>query len=186
MLAPAQTLVTYAPPGYLLFVRDKTLVAQPFDAKALKTTGEPMPLAEKIGTDNVGLALFSVSRNGVLAYRTGESGGRLLWRDRAGRELETVGDPGNYGNPVLSPSGDRLAFNLADARTGKVDVWIRDLARGVNSRFSLGPGNNIRPLWSPDGGHDRVHVGPRREPRSLREVHAGPGRGEAAPQDRTT
>jgi Tol biopolymer transport system component len=150
-LAPAQTLVTYAPPGYLLFARDKTLVAQPFDAKALKTTGEPVPLAEKIGTDNVGLALFSVSRNGVLAYRTGEAGGRLLWRDRTGRDIETVGDPGNYGNPTLSSVGDRLAFNLADARTGKADVWIRDLTRGVTSRFSLGPGNNIRPLWSPDG-----------------------------------
>jgi eukaryotic-like serine/threonine-protein kinase len=151
-LAPAQTLVTYAPPGYLLFARDKTLVAQPFDAKVMKTTGEPVPLAEKIGTDSVGLALFSVSRNGVLAYRTGEAGGRLLWRDRAGRDLETVGDPGDYGNPALSPTGDRLAFNLADARSGKADVWIRDLTRGVTSRFSLGPGNNIRPLWSPDGG----------------------------------
>jgi len=152
MLAPAQTLVTYAPPGYLLFARDKTLVAQPFDAKAMKTTGEPVPLAEKVGTDNVGLALFSVSRNGVLAYRTGEAGGRLLWRDRAGRDLDTVSDPGNYGNPALSPSGDRIAFNISDARTGKVDVWIRDLGRGVSSRFSLGPGNNIRPVWSPDGG----------------------------------
>ena len=61
--APAQTLVTYAPPGYLLFVRDRTLVAQPFDAKAVKTTGEPIPLAEQIGTDNVGLAtLLGVAR----------------------------------------------------------------------------------------------------------------------------
>jgi Tol biopolymer transport system component len=151
-LAPAQTLVTYAPPGYLLFVRDKTLVAQPFDAKALKMTGEPIPLAEKIGTDNVGLARFSVSRNGVLAYRTGETGGRLLWRDRAGRELETLGDPGDYANPAFSPSGDRLAFNLNDSRNGKGDIWIRDLARGVNSRFTLGAGNNFRPVWSPDGG----------------------------------
>ncbi len=72
--APAQTLLTYAPPGYLLFVRDRTLVAQPFDAKAQKTTGEPVPLAEKIGVDSVGLARFSVSREGTLAYRTGESG----------------------------------------------------------------------------------------------------------------
>ncbi len=150
-LAPAQTLVTYSPPGYLLFVRDRTLVAQPFDAKARRITGEPVPLAEKIGTDNVGLARFSVSRNGVLAYRTGETGGRLLWRDRAGRELDTLGDPGDYANPSLSPSGDRLAFNLTDSRNGKGDIWIRDLARGVNSRFSLGPGNNVRPVWSPDG-----------------------------------
>jgi Tol biopolymer transport system component/tRNA A-37 threonylcarbamoyl transferase component Bud32 len=150
MLAPAQTLVQYAPPGQLLFVRDRTLVAQPFDASALKITGEAVPLAEKIGTDNVGLARFSVSGNGVLAYRTGETGGRLLWRDRSGKELDTLGDPGDYANPTLSPSGDRLAFNLTDPRSGKGDIWIRDLARGVNSRFTLGAGNNVRPVWSPD------------------------------------
>ncbi len=122
-----------------------------------------MPLAEKIGTDNVGLARFSVSNGGVLAYRTGETGGRLLWRDRAGRELDTLGDPGDYANPTLSPAGDRLAFNLTDARTAKGDIWIRDLARGVNSRFTLGAGNNVRPVWSPDGAHDRLRLGPRRD-----------------------
>jgi Tol biopolymer transport system component len=150
-LAQAQTLVTYAPPGYLLFVRDRTLVAQPFDPKALKTTGEPVPLAEHIGTNNVGLARFSVSREGTLAYRTGESGSRLLWRDRAGRELDSIGDPGEYGNPALSRAGDRLAFDLNDSRGGKTDIWIRDLGRGVSSRFTFGTGNSISPVWSPDG-----------------------------------
>jgi eukaryotic-like serine/threonine-protein kinase len=149
--APAQTMLTYAPPGYLLFVRDRTLVAQPFDAKALKTTGEPVPLAEQIGTDTVGLARFSVSRDGVLAYRTGESGNRMVWTDRSGKELDVLGDPGEYGEPSLSSSGDRLAFGLRDARAGKEDVWIRDLARGVNSRFTFAPGNNFSPLWSPRG-----------------------------------
>ncbi len=151
-LASAQTQVTFAPPGYLLFVRDKTLVAQPFDAKALKTTGEPVPLAEHIGTDSVGLARFSVARDGTLAYRTGESGARLLWVDRSGRELDALGDHGEYTNPALSRAGDRLAFGLNDLRSGKADIWIRDLARGVNSRFTFGNGNNIAPLWSPDGG----------------------------------
>ena len=150
--APAQTMLTYAPPGYLLFVRDRTLVAQAFDAKAMKTTGEPVPLAEQIGTDAVGLARFSVSRDGVLAYRTGESGNRLVWIDRAGKEIETLGDPGEYGEPDLSPSNDRLAFDLVDLRTNKSDIWIRDLARGVNSRFTFTPGNAFSPLWSRDGG----------------------------------
>ena len=149
--APAQTMLTYAPPGYLLFVRDRTLVAQPFDAKAMKTTGEPVPLAEQIGTDSVGLARFSVSRDGVLAYRTGESGNRMLWTDRSGKELGDLGDPGEYGEPSLSPAGDRLAFDLRDARAGKNDVWIRDLARGVNSRFTFASGNAFAPLWSPQG-----------------------------------
>ena len=150
-MTSAQTLITYAPPGYLLFVRDKTLVAQRFDLGALKTIGEPAPVAEKIGTDAVGLARFSVSRNGVLAYRTGDSGNRLLWLDRSGKEIETAGDTGDHGNPAFSRAGDRLAFNDSDPRSGKNDIWVRDLARGVNSRFTFGAGNNICPVWSPDG-----------------------------------
>ena len=149
--APAQTLVTYSPPGYLLFVRDRTLVAQPFDAKAVQTKGEPIPLAEQIGIDNVGLATFSVSREGTLAYRTGETGGRLLWIDRSGKELDQVGEHGDYTSPALSPTGDRVAFGLSDPRGGKIDVWVRDLARGVNSRFTFGGANNQVPVWSPDG-----------------------------------
>jgi len=151
LVAPAQTLVTYAPPGYLLFVRDRTLVAQPFDAKALKTTGEPVPLAEHIGSDSVGLAFFSVSRDGTLAYRTGERGDRLVWVDRSGKEGDTVGDPGDYHNPAFSPGGDRLAFDLADPRSGKTDIWVRDLKRGVSSRFTFGTDAATLPLWSPDG-----------------------------------
>ncbi|PYQ65463.1 MAG: hypothetical protein DMF54_10995 [Acidobacteria bacterium] len=149
--APAQTLVTFAPPGYLLFVRDKTLVAQRFDPKAVRTQGEPVPLAEHIGTDSVGLATFSVSRDGTLAYRTGDSGARLLWVDRSGKELDALGDRGEYSNPKLSLAGDRLVFDLNDPRSGKSDIWIRDLARGVNSRFTFGDGNNGVPIWSPDG-----------------------------------
>jgi Tol biopolymer transport system component len=150
-LAPAQTMITYAPPGYLLFVRDRTLVAQSFNPKAIQTTGEPVPLAEKVGTNSVGLALFSVSREGTLVYRTGEAGTRMVWMDRAGKELETVGDPAESRNPALSPKGDRLAYDLSDSRGGRADIWIRDLVRGVSSRFTFGAADEIAPVWSPDG-----------------------------------
>ena len=149
-VAPAQTLVTYAPPGYLLFVRDKTLVAQRFDTKSLKTIGEPVPLAEHVGTNAVGLARFSVSREGTLVYRTGESGNRFVWVDLSGREIETLGEAGEHHNPALSPGGDRLAYDLADPRSGKPDIWVRDLKRGVSSRLTFGP-DAFCPLWSPDG-----------------------------------
>ncbi|MGE5715690.1 MAG: protein kinase domain-containing protein [Acidobacteriota bacterium] len=150
-LASAQTLVSFAPPGYLLFVRDRTLVAQPFDAAALKTTGEPTPLAEQIGTDAVGLARFSVSRNGTLAYRTGESGNRFVWKDRSGKDGGDVGDPGDSRNPAFSPDGERLAYDRADPQRGKRDVWILDLRRGVSSRFTFDAETAFAPLWSPDG-----------------------------------
>jgi len=151
-LAPAQTMLAYAPPGYLLFVKDKTLVAQPFDAKALKITGEPVPLAEQIGTDAVGLARFSVSRDGVLAYRTGDSGDRIMWVDRSGKELGTILENGEYQDVQISPAGDQIAFDLQDARLGRADVWLRDLARGVNSRFTFSTqGNAFSPVWTPAG-----------------------------------
>ncbi|MGE5412912.1 MAG: protein kinase domain-containing protein [Syntrophomonadaceae bacterium] len=149
--APAQSMITYVEPGYLLYLRDRTLVAQPFDAKAYKTKGEPIPLAEKVGTDSVGLARFSVSREGTLAYRTGETTDRLLWVDRGGREIETIGDPAQYHNPALSPDGKRLAFDLVDPRNGKSDIWVRDLVRNVSSRLSFSDGDAFCPIWSPDG-----------------------------------
>jgi Tol biopolymer transport system component len=149
--APAQSAITYVEPGYLLFLRDRTLVAQPFDAKSLKTTGEPTPLAEKVGTDNVGLGRFSVSREGTLAYRTGEITDRLVWVDRNGKEMETVADQGLYHNPAFSPDGRRLAYDMVDPRSGKGDIWVRDLARNVSSRFSFSEGIAYCPLWSPDG-----------------------------------
>ncbi len=152
-VAPAQSLLTYAPPGYLLFVRDNTLVAQRFDASALKTTGEPVPLADHVGATGLGLASFSTSRNGILAYRSGQAGSRLVWVDRSGKELSTLGEPGDYGGTMLSPAGDRLALEMNDPRSGKGDIWLRDLARGVTSRFTFdASANEFQPIWSPDGG----------------------------------
>ena len=150
-LAPAQSLVTYAPPGHLLFVRDKTLVAQPFDTARRKTAGEAVPLAEHVGATGLGLARFSASRSGALVYRTGESGSRLVWTDRAGKELGTVGESGDYVDFALSPSGERLLVEINDPGTGKSDLWMRDLARGTSSRFTFDPGDETSPLWSPDG-----------------------------------
>jgi eukaryotic-like serine/threonine-protein kinase len=150
VFAPGQSAITYVEPGYLLFLRDRTLVAQPFDAKGLKTTGEPVPVAEQVGTDSVGLARFSISREGTLVYRTGEVNDRMIWVDRSGKELETLGDPAKYHNPELSPDEKHLVFDLDDPQGG-TNVWIRDLARGVNSRLTFGSGGGVVPQWSPDG-----------------------------------
>ena len=150
VFAPGQSAITYAEPGYLLYLRGRNLVAQPFDAKTLKTTGEPVPLAEQVGTDSLGLAQFSISREGTLAYRTGEVNDHMVWVDRSGKEIETLGDPAQYHNPSLSPDEKYLAFDEEDPRGGS-NVWIRDLARGVNSRFTFGSGGAFGPEWSPDG-----------------------------------
>ena len=143
------TRVQYAAPGYLLFVRDRTLVAQKFDVKSHSLRGEPVPLGEGLGTDDVGLASFSVSGNGILVYRGGELGGsRLVWVDRSGKEMPVVDTPADYRDTSLSPDGTRLVYDIMD---GGGDLWIRDLTRGVSSRFTFDAADENVAKWSPDG-----------------------------------
>jgi Tol biopolymer transport system component len=142
--------VQYAAPGFLLYVRDQTLVAHPFDPDAREFEGEPIPVGEGLGVDAVGLASFSVSRNGVLAFRAGEgSGHQLVWVDRTGKETPAMEGTGQYRDAWLSPDGTRLVFEAVSSEGS--DLWIRDLVRGVTSRFTFDPEGEHDPIWSPDG-----------------------------------
>jgi Tol biopolymer transport system component len=168
--------VVYAPPGYLLFVRDRTLVAQPFDARTQEIRGEPIPLGEGLGLDNVGLASISASATGVLAYRPGQGAQRrLLWMDRSGKETMALEERREYGDTWLSPDGRRLVFG-ADEAGGKGDLWIRDFDRGTTTRFTFGPERAFDPVWSPDGR--RIAFSVQRASRDL-YVKDAAGTGEA-------
>jgi Tol biopolymer transport system component len=130
--------VQYAEPGYLLYVRERTLVAQRFDARSLTLEGEPVPVGEGLSSDNVGLASFSASGNGVLVFRGGElSGTRLVWVDRTGKEAPLLDASGEYGDTGFSPDGTRLVYDLRGSGISGQDLWIRDLVRGVSSRFTF-------------------------------------------------
>ena len=149
-----QSRVEYAPPGYLLYVREGTLVAQSFDADKGEITGEPVPLAEDLIINVVGLAHFSASRNGVLAFRGGEAGGgRLQWVDRSGTVIEDVGEPGDLEATDLSPDERWLAVEMRSDSGQAQDIWVRDLVRGVTSRFTFFEGRDQSPVWTPDGKH---------------------------------
>jgi eukaryotic-like serine/threonine-protein kinase len=142
--------VEYAPPGYLLFVREATLVAQRFDPDRGVLSGEPVPVAEGLGTDAVGLADFSASRTGVLAYRAGQAGqGQFVWLDRRGERVETASEPGNFSNSTLSPDGRWLAYQVSTSNGS--DLWVRDLKRGVSSRFTFEEGAEASPVFTRDG-----------------------------------
>ncbi len=173
---PTESLAAYAPglrggPGHLLYLRAATLMAQPFDSGALQPIGSPFPVAESVmaGTGIYGLALFSASANGVLAYRTGSAVGnmQLVWFDRQGKRLEAVGAPAPQMTPRLSPDGKRLAVARAMPGAGTLDLWLIDLARGnAASRFTFNPAVDWFPVWSPDGSRI-VFSSPREGPDSL-------------------
>src|SRR5205807_1484505 len=152
----AHQAAAYAPPvagsenGHLLFLREGTLMAQPLDAKRFELAGEPVPVAEQVGS-YLSRSFFSVSANGVLAYRSGSFiNSQLVWFDRGGKSLGTLGQPTDYyGGLALSPDGKRVAVCERD-QPQKTDIWLLDVARGVHTRFTF-DGQSTMPTWSPDG-----------------------------------
>ena len=140
--------------GHVLFLRESTLMAQPFDAKRLELTGDAFPIAENIrdsGTVNPS-GVFSVSENGVLIYQTGTAaaGNKLLWFDRGGKQTGVLGDPELYSDLELSPDEKRISFTMLDPSRKGTDIWLYDLARGLRTRFTFGPGPAYTSIWSPD------------------------------------
>jgi Tol biopolymer transport system component len=152
-LINADSQAQYAPPGYLLFARQGTLIAQPFDAVRAALTGEGVSIAQQVVADPNGSAAFSVSETGTLVIRTGVSSPttQLTWVDRSGKSLGEIGQPGLYRNPALSPDGTRVAVEALDLQSRTQDIWLIELARGIASRFTFDPHNDIYPVWSPDG-----------------------------------
>jgi Tol biopolymer transport system component/predicted Ser/Thr protein kinase len=139
--------------GYLLFWRGGSLMAQPFDPAKLRLSGGPFPVAEEVGyNSNYYLASFSVSENGVLVY---DSGGvqndQLVWLDRTGKPLGTVGEPGRLRVPSLSPDDKQVAVSRFDPKARNYDLWIIELGRGISTRFTFDPKDDSNPVWSPDG-----------------------------------
>ncbi len=141
--------------GHLLFLREATLMARPFDAGRLVLTGEAVPIAERIFSPSaaVAVAVFSASQNGLLVYQTarGEVGQRLQWFGRDGKPEGEVGEPGGYREVSLSPGGKQAAIAIRDPAAGTHDLWIYDVVRNVRTRFTFDPGDDRTPVWSPDG-----------------------------------
>jgi Tol biopolymer transport system component len=138
--------------GRLLFVRDGRLMTQEFDVRHLQLVGEPVTVAENVGS-YVHFGFFSASNNGNLVYRAG-SGGRLsqlAWFDRQGKILGAVGEQGLYFAPALSPDGRRAVVGQIDPQTGRRSLWMVDFSRGTTTRFTFGNSDSRYAIWSSDG-----------------------------------
>jgi Tol biopolymer transport system component len=152
-LLPAETAALFAPPNTLLVVRQGVLRAMQFDPDRGAIRGEEVPMANVVGTDyTVQRSPLSVSRTGVLAYRTGGGQRRqLVWVDRNGRQLGPVGsaDDSGIADPGLDPSGRLVVVHRFVG--GKGDVWVMDPQRGIATRLTFDPTLANNPVWSADG-----------------------------------
>jgi serine/threonine protein kinase/Tol biopolymer transport system component len=155
VLFRAPTAVEYAS-GHILFIRERTLMARPFDAGKLEFSGDAFPIAEVVTLLAPGtvVGVFSASQNGVLAYQAGEGQDgsfRLVWRDREGNELGTVGEPGSYDEVHIIPGGELAAVSLEENSAGTGDIWVIDLRRNLFTRFTFDPGYESGLTPTPDG-----------------------------------
>jgi Tol biopolymer transport system component/DNA-binding winged helix-turn-helix (wHTH) protein len=139
--------------GYLLFMREGTLMAQPFDNRGMELKGQATPVVEQVGDNgggSGGYGAFSASTNDVLVYLRGATPNRqLTWYDRQGKVLGTAGEPGDYQGLVLSPDGTRVALSKRSGQAS--DIWLLDLSRDTSTRFTFGSEIVSDPVWSPDG-----------------------------------
>jgi len=154
LLVNTSSNAAYAEPGYLLYLQDKTLVAQPFDGRHYVLSGEPHTLSDEVlYFPHVYRAVFSVSNGEVLVTQTGKGASisQLTWFDRSGKPAGTVGMLGTYNNVRLSPDGRRVAADQTDPDGWNIDIWIHEPARGATTRLTFGPSLDQASIWSPDG-----------------------------------
>ncbi|MFI5251693.1 MAG: protein kinase [Bacteroidota bacterium] len=148
--------------GHILFIRQGTLMAQPFDPGKLEMTGDAIPIAEQI---QYGAArsrgMFSSSLNGVLIFQSGENQTqRVAIFDRTGNRTHLVTDL-NASNPKFSPDQSHIVYHIIDPQSRNADIWVHELSRGVSSRLTFNPAFEIQPFWSPHG--DTVVFGSNRK-----------------------
>jgi Tol biopolymer transport system component len=184
ILTPTNAIYVAAE-GRVLFLRDATLMVQPFDAQKLELTGEPVPVAEQVGNGNGVHGLFAASANGVLAYRTGgqTGGGQLTWFDGQGKAVGTVGEPGFLQGPAVSPDGKTVVVARRDPQYGLFDLWLQDLVRGTASRFTFHPLTGAAQVWSPDGGQIAFYSNHEGFPGIYQKAVSGVGREEVLDKD---
>jgi serine/threonine-protein kinase len=146
------SMAWYVPTGHLLFGREGFLFAVPFDVDTLEVQGSPVPVVENVmGMRSSGVIHAGIARNGLLAYIAGKARSRqsrLTWRYFDGRSEPIPAPVAGYINPRFSPDGRQIAVGIEGATT--FDIWTYHLEQQRPTRLTF-EGDNIRPIWSPDG-----------------------------------
>jgi eukaryotic-like serine/threonine-protein kinase len=171
-LLAAAAAGAFLPPDRLAYFLAGRIVTQRMDLATEALVGEPTTMAAStIGSVNVGGLALSASANGILAYRSGVSTHRaLMWRDRSGKLVARAGNAVDQF-PALSPDGRAIAGTRSD-----FDIWLTDVARNSEMRWTFDPAIDALPVWSPDSrrlafasnrtGTFAIYLGPVSQPGS--------------------
>jgi serine/threonine protein kinase/Tol biopolymer transport system component len=146
--------VCYLSSGHLVYSRNGTVFAIPFDPDRLEAYGTAVPVVDGVAYGGLNSpAAFDVSRTGTLVYRRGSGGGpemmTVQWIDRMGDKKPLLGRPGVYRNPRFSPDGTRLLLGIREERTDQFAIY--DWQRDTLTRLTFGDTVFDAAVWSPDG-----------------------------------
>jgi Tol biopolymer transport system component len=177
-LMESPTHATYAQ-GHLFWVRERFLMARPFSPDRLEFTGEAFVVGEGVVlSQGAWRAAFSVSEAGPIVFHGGSAEAQALnVFDREGKVIGAIGEPANYSYLRLSPDDRFLAATVADANSGRADLWVYDMERNVGSRLTFDDAQDTNPVWSPDG--KRIAFTSNRDGKSGVYVRAADGTGDA-------
>ncbi len=144
--------VAYSEPGYLLFLRDRTLLAQRFNLRTLQLEGDARAVTrEPMQYHAAGFGLFNCSRNGLLVYGSGGRISTLQWLERTGHIERAVPGDADYVQPRISTDQHQILFGLPDPANGNLDQWLYDVVRHVSRRITFHPRDDFQGVLTPDG-----------------------------------
>jgi eukaryotic-like serine/threonine-protein kinase len=141
----------YSASGHLLYARDGAIFAVPFDAKTLAVTGTPIPVEEDVAwvaTD--GLGGYAISQTGTLAFLKSSEWNverRVIWTDRAGREVPALPGPGAYAEPRISPDGKWIVITITEPRR---ELWLYGIGGAALTPLSRTNEAAFNAVWTPD------------------------------------
>ena len=143
----------YLPSGHIVYLKEGTLFAAPFDVETLEVRGSAVPAIQGVATNSTtGGSQFAVSQNGTIIYVAGETTADkapIRWIDRTGKTEVLRTTATDWSNPSFSPDGRRLAMDILDGTQS--DIWVYEWARDTLSRLTFDRANDARPVWSPTG-----------------------------------
>jgi len=151
-LASSYSRSVYAS-GSLLFVRDGSLLALPFDADKGTVSGEPVPLEKGMGNNLSGQAEFSVSAEGTLVI-VPDVPSHYWWVDRTGKRIDELKVPTADGMEPgfrVTPDGSSVVLALPDLERASTDIYVVDRVGEQRSQLTFDPEFDLNPIWSPEG-----------------------------------
>jgi serine/threonine protein kinase len=139
--------------GYLLYIRQTSVVAQPFDLGKMELFGDATPVIDKVEfSGDKSRGVFSISNNGILTYQgPGNNAGLLSLYDHTGNRVGDLGGLTISNGARFSPDGTKVALDAPDPESGFSDIWQYDILRKISTRVTFEPSSEWNPIWSPDG-----------------------------------